>query len=66
MDEPFSGLDASLRRSLRSDARLLLKELQMATLMVTHDGEEALQMADRIILMNKGDIILDGPRAGVA
>lgn len=61
LDEPFSGLDATLRRALRDDARLLLKDLQMGTLMVTHDGEEALQMADRIILMNKGDVVLDGP-----
>lgn len=61
MDEPFSGLDASLRRSLRDDARLLLKEVGIATLMVTHDGEEALQMADRIVLMNAGRMVLDGP-----
>jgi iron(III) transport system ATP-binding protein len=61
MDEPFNGLDTTLRDSLRDDARLLLKELKMATLMVTHDGEEALKMADRIILMNKGGVVLDGP-----
>ncbi|TVR14175.1 MAG: ABC transporter ATP-binding protein [Planctomycetota bacterium] len=61
MDEPFSGLDATLRRSLRHDARLLLKEVGIATLLVTHDGEEALQMADRVVLMNQGRIVLDGP-----
>lgn len=61
MDEPFSGLDATLRRSLRHDARLLLKEVGIATLLVTHDGEEALQMADRVVLMNHGRIVLDGP-----
>ncbi|TVR45707.1 MAG: ABC transporter ATP-binding protein [Planctomycetota bacterium] len=61
MDEPFSGLDATLRRSLRDDARLLLKDVGIATLMVTHDGEEALQMADRIVLMNHGKMVLDGP-----
>ena len=61
MDEPFSGLDATLRRALRDDARLLLKDLQMGTLMVTHDGEEALQMADRIMLMDRGKVVLDGP-----
>ena len=46
LDEPFSGLDSSLRHQIRDDTLHVLKESGTATLMVTHDPEEAMFMAD--------------------
>lgn len=64
LDEPFSGLDAALRRSVRSDAIHLLKAAGAAALMVTHDPEEALFMAERIAVMRDGRIEqCDTPKA---
>lgn len=56
MDEPFSGLDDRLRDEIRDAALSVLKEEQAAVLLVTHDPEEALRMADRIALMRAGRI----------
>ncbi|MFD2262620.1 ABC transporter ATP-binding protein [Lacibacterium aquatile] len=56
LDEPFSGLDAGLRDGLREDTLGLLKQAGAATLMVTHDPEEAMLMADRLALMRAGQI----------
>ena len=61
LDEPFSGLDARLRDQVRDDTLALLKEQGVATLLVTHDSEEALLMADRIALMDKGRLVQFGP-----
>jgi iron(III) transport system ATP-binding protein len=60
LDEPFSGLDANLRTQIREDTLSLLKKTDVATLMVTHDPQEALFMADRILVMNRGRIEQDG------
>ena len=60
LDEPFSGLDASLRVQIREETRTLLRDLNMATLMVTHDPEEAMSMADRILVMREGRIVQSG------
>ncbi|MGD9536270.1 MAG: ABC transporter ATP-binding protein [Alphaproteobacteria bacterium] len=60
LDEPFSGLDARLRDQVRDDTLTLLKERGVATLLVTHDAEEALFMADRIALMADGKLIQVG------
>ena len=57
LDEPLSALDAQVRIYLRSEIRDLQQRLQITTIMVTHDQEEALTMADRIILMDAGRII---------
>jgi iron(III) transport system ATP-binding protein len=57
LDEPLSALDAQVRVYLRSEIRDLQQRLQITTIMVTHDQEEALTMADRIILMDAGRII---------
>ncbi len=54
LDEPFSGLDAQLRHQVRDDAARILREAGMATLMVTHDSEEAMYIADRIAVMREG------------
>lgn len=61
LDEPFSGLDASLRDDLREETLGLLKEAGTATLMVTHDPEEAMLMADRLALMRLGRVEQVGP-----
>ncbi|MEQ9329247.1 MAG: ABC transporter ATP-binding protein [Rhodospirillales bacterium] len=60
LDEPFSDLDARLRDEVRDQTLHILKERGVATLMVTHDPEEAMWMADRIALMRDGVIVQMG------
>ncbi len=60
MDEPFSGLDNRLRDAVRDQALGLLKAEGAAVLLVTHDPEEAMRMADRIALMRSGRIVQAG------
>ena len=60
MDEPFSNLDHRLRDQIRQNTIQLLKNTQTTTVIVTHDPEEALQIADQIILMHQGKIIQIG------
>ena len=59
LDEPFSGLDTRLRERIRDTLLHLLREQNIATLMVTHDAEEAMFMSDRIVVMNQGQICPD-------
>jgi iron(III) transport system ATP-binding protein len=56
LDEPLSALDAKVRESLRGEIRDLQKRLGITTVMVTHDQDEAMEMADRILVMNRGRI----------
>ena len=56
LDEPLSNLDAKLRETLRTDLGDILRAVGMTTLIVTHDQIEAIALADRIALMNKGAI----------
>ena len=56
LDEPLSALDAQERVRLRQEIRSLQRKLGVTTIMVTHDQEEALSMADRIVVMNHGSI----------
>jgi iron(III) transport system ATP-binding protein len=56
LDEPLSALDARVRARLRGEIRWLQRRLNVTTIMVTHDQEEALSMADRIVVMNEGRI----------
>ncbi|MDW4496866.1 ABC transporter ATP-binding protein [Sulfitobacter sp. D35] len=60
MDEPFSGLDNRLRDGIRDDTLDLLKEQDTAVLLVTHEPEEAMRMADEIALMRDGRIVQQG------
>ncbi len=60
LDEPFSGLDRQLRNQVRDQTLHVLKESGTATLMVTHDPEEAMFMADRVALMRAGRIVQVG------
>ncbi len=55
-DEPFSGLDAITRAELRREVRALLQSARMPALFITHDQEEALELADRIAILNDGRI----------
>jgi len=60
MDEPFSGLDNRLRDGIRDDTLEILKEQDTAVLLVTHEPEEAMRMADEIALMRGGQIVQQG------
>lgn len=60
LDEPLSALDAKVRIKLRREICAIQKELKLTTIMVTHDQDEALTMADRIIIMNKACIVQSG------
>ncbi|MGB1239813.1 MAG: putative 2-aminoethylphosphonate ABC transporter ATP-binding protein, partial [Pseudomonadales bacterium] len=60
LDEPLSALDARVRQHLRSEICQLQRKLGITTIMVTHDQEEALTMADRIVVMNAGEIVQQG------
>ncbi|RSP48234.1 sulfate ABC transporter ATP-binding protein, partial [Acinetobacter baumannii] len=56
LDEPFGALDAKVRKELRRWLRNLHDELHITSIFVTHDQEEALEVADQIIVMNKGNV----------
>lgn len=60
LDEPLSALDAKIRKKLRTMIRQIQQELNLTTIFVTHDQEEAMIMSDRIFLMDKGNIIQQG------
>ena len=56
LDEPFSALDTKVRRELRRWLTRFHQEIQLTTLFVTHDQEEAMEIADRVVIMNRGII----------
>ncbi|WP_028973219.1 sulfate/molybdate ABC transporter ATP-binding protein [Spirochaeta cellobiosiphila] len=56
LDEPFGALDANVRKGLRRWLKKLHSQMHITTIMVTHDQEEALEVADKIILMNEGNV----------
>jgi len=56
LDEPFSNLDAQLRVRMREELREVIRGVNVTTLFVTHDQEEALTMSDRIMVMNAGQV----------
>jgi iron(III) transport system ATP-binding protein len=60
MDEPFSGLDRRLRDSVRDETLAVLRETRATAMIVTHDPEEAMRMADRIALMRRGRLVQVG------
>jgi sulfate/thiosulfate transport system ATP-binding protein len=74
LDEPFGALDAKVRKELRRWLRRLHDELHITSIFVTHDQDEALEVADRIVLMNEGkveqvgtpDEVYDRPRTPFA
>lgn len=60
LDEPFGALDANVRRDLRRWLRSIHEELGITTLFVTHDKEEAMDLADRLVILNEGRIVQQG------
>ncbi len=60
LDEPLSALDANLREEMRTELKIIQREVGITTIFVTHDQEEALAMSDRIVVMNKGEIEQSG------
>lgn len=60
LDEPFSGLDVTRRAQIREETLVLLKDTGVAAMMVTHDPEEAMFMADHILVMDEGVIVQAG------
>ncbi|MEE2744753.1 MAG: ABC transporter ATP-binding protein [Bdellovibrionota bacterium] len=60
LDEPFSGLDTKLRIYLRKEVKKILRKNKTSVILVTHDQEEAFSFADRILVMNQGQLIQAG------
>ncbi|MCA0985886.1 ABC transporter ATP-binding protein [Guptibacillus algicola] len=60
LDEPFSSLDASLRESLRGEVKEILRDENITSLFITHDRDEAIELADRLAVMNDGRLIQQG------
>src|SRR3989454_1186132 len=65
LDEPLSGLDAKLRQELRFELKQILQAAHCTTLIVTHDQEEAMSLADEIIVMDHGRILQQGDAAAI-
>jgi sulfate transport system ATP-binding protein len=61
LDEPFGALDAQVRQELRTALRRLHDELHVTTIFVTHDQEEAFEVADQVVVMNRGQVEQAGP-----
>ena len=61
LDEPFGALDARVRQELRRWLRRLHQEIHLTSVFVTHDQEEALELANRVVVMNDGRIEQDAP-----
>jgi sulfate/thiosulfate transport system ATP-binding protein len=61
LDEPFGALDAKVRQELRRWLRRLHQEIHLTSVFVTHDQEEALELANRVVVMNEGKIEQDAP-----
>ena len=65
LDEPLSALDTRVRLDLRYALRRIVKDLGLTAIHVTHDQEEAMSVADRVIVMRKGRIVEQGPSEGL-
>jgi putative spermidine/putrescine transport system ATP-binding protein len=61
LDEPLSALDAATRATMRDEIRRIQREHDIASLLITHDQDEALSLADRIIVMRDGRVLQDAP-----
>jgi molybdate transport system permease protein len=61
LDEPFSALDAPVRAELRRELRRLQRDVNLSTVLVTHDPEEAAMLADEIIVVSDGQVLQSGP-----
>jgi molybdate transport system ATP-binding protein len=63
LDEPLSALDAPLRRALRDELRVILREWRTAAVVVTHDFTEAYRLADRVVVYDAGRVVQCAPRS---
>jgi putative spermidine/putrescine transport system ATP-binding protein len=61
LDEPLSALDAATRMTMRDEIRRIQREHNIASLLITHDQDEALSLADRVVVMRDGRIVQDAP-----
>ena len=61
MDEPFSNLDEWMKEEVRDDLKKILRELNATVLFVTHHAADAISFADKIMIMDNGEIIQQGP-----
>ncbi len=61
LDEPLSALDAKVRAEVRDEIRRIQRRLNITTVFVTHDQEEALSLSDRVVVMNQGAVEQEGP-----
>lgn len=60
LDEPLSALDAKIRKNLQKELKRIQRELEITTIFVTHDQEEAMTLSDKIFIMNQGIIVQSG------
>ena len=60
MDEPFSSIDSALRREFRNDLQRYMRHKNRITIIVTHDAEEALELADHVVVLHEGRVIQQG------
>ncbi|MDR7002613.1 ABC transporter ATP-binding protein [Neobacillus niacini] len=60
LDEPLSALDAKIRKNLQRELKRIQRELEITTVFVTHDQEEAMTLSDKIFIMNEGNIVQSG------
>lgn len=65
LDEPFASVDSTLRRQLREDTRQMLRASNVPSVIVTHDAEEAMEIADKILVIDEGTVIQAGTPAEV-
>jgi putative spermidine/putrescine transport system ATP-binding protein/putrescine transport system ATP-binding protein len=65
LDEPLSALDAKLRQQLRLELKQILRSAQCTTLVVTHDQEEAMSLADEIVVMDQGCVLQQGQPSAI-
>jgi len=62
LDEPFAALDPTVREALRKGLKKVIKKVGVTAIFVTHDHDEAFDMADEVVVFNKGNIIQQGPK----
>ncbi|MCM2534434.1 ABC transporter ATP-binding protein [Neobacillus pocheonensis] len=60
LDEPLSALDAKIRKNLQRELKRIQRDLEITTIFVTHDQEEAMTLSDKIFIMNEGNIVQSG------
>ena len=65
LDEPFSALDAPVRLELRRELRRVQRETGLATVLVTHDPEEAAFLSDELLVIARGEVLQSGPSRSI-